>query len=106
MFSRDEEILSDARTNDDMVGLKELTIIPRIREDENEKSDEVGTERVVVVTPAEAPVEAPVVHLEWDDGIDMALHQEFETKHEGSDSEGSGSEGSGDEGGDNEGNDE
>ena len=25
--------------------------------------------------------ETPVVHFEWDDGIDMALHQEFETKH-------------------------
>lgn len=95
MFSRDQEILSDARANDDMVGLKELTIIPHIREDENEKSDEVGTERdymenLAVVTPSEAPaeapveatVEAPVVHLEWDDGVDMALHQEFETKHE------------------------
>ncbi|CAF2054552.1 unnamed protein product, partial [Brassica oleracea var. botrytis] len=45
MFSRDEEIISDARANDDMVGLKELTTIPHIQEDENEKGDDVGTER-------------------------------------------------------------
>ncbi|CAN6893898.1 unnamed protein product, partial [Brassica oleracea] len=45
MFSRDEEIISDARANDDMIGLKELTTIPHIQEDENEKGDEVGTER-------------------------------------------------------------
>ncbi|CAN7030199.1 hypothetical protein BRARA_H00554 [Brassica rapa] len=45
MFSKDDEIISDARANDDMVGLKELTTIPHIQEDENEKGDEVGTER-------------------------------------------------------------
>ncbi|CAF2134290.1 unnamed protein product, partial [Brassica rapa] len=45
MFSRNEEIISDARANDDMVGLKELTTISHIQEDENEKGDKVGTER-------------------------------------------------------------
>ena len=78
MFSRDEEIISDARANDDMVGFKELTTIPHIQEDENEKGGEVGTERNDMEKLA---VVTPVVHFEWDDGIDMALHQEFETKH-------------------------
>ncbi|WZY86956.1 hypothetical protein YC2023_033340 [Brassica napus] len=41
MFSRNEEIISDARANDDMVGLKELTTISHIQEDENEKGDKV-----------------------------------------------------------------
>ena len=56
MSSRNEEIPSDTIANDDMVVLKELTIIPHIQEDENEKSDEVGDERdnmeeLAVVTP-------------------------------------------------------
>ncbi|KAF8117437.1 hypothetical protein N665_0010s0014 [Sinapis alba] len=83
MFSGNEEILSEDRGNGDMVGLKELSIMPHIQEDANERTNEVSDERhhleeLSVVTH----VETPVLHLEWDDGIDMTLHQEFETKHE------------------------
>ena len=59
MSSRNEEILIDAIANDDMVVLKELTIIPHIQEDENENSDEVGDERDNM---EELAVVTPVVH--------------------------------------------
>ncbi|WZZ88549.1 hypothetical protein YC2023_117128 [Brassica napus] len=104
MFSRDEEIISDARANDDMVGLKELTTIPHIQEDENEKGDEVGTERddmekLAVVKPAETPV--------WlGDSSDKDDNDNDDIDYEESSNEGSDSEGSGDERSDNEGNDE
>ncbi|WZZ78968.1 hypothetical protein YC2023_099540 [Brassica napus] len=67
-----------------MIGLKELTTIPHIQEDENEKGDEVGTERddmekLAVVTPAETPVLlVPRVHVELHENCPIArtLHVE------------------------------
>ena len=32
--------------------------------------------------PAVATIEPPVVNSEWDDGIDMSLHQEFASREE------------------------
>ncbi|CAN7089373.1 unnamed protein product [Brassica rapa subsp. narinosa] len=71
MFSMNEENLSDARANDGMVGVGELEIVPHIQEDEFEH------EKI-----SEEAVEPPVVNSEWDDGIDISLHQEFATREE------------------------
>ncbi|CAG7901122.1 unnamed protein product [Brassica rapa] len=71
MFSMNEENLSDARANDGMVGLGDLEIVPHIQEDEFEH------EKI-----SEEAVEPPVVNSEWDDGIDISLHQEFATREE------------------------
>uniref|UniRef100_A0A0D3BUD9 Uncharacterized protein n=1 Tax=Brassica oleracea var. oleracea TaxID=109376 RepID=A0A0D3BUD9_BRAOL len=69
MFSINKDNLSDARANDGMVEVEELEIVPHIQEDEFEH-EKINEEAV-------AP---PVVNEEWDDGIDMILHQEFATK--------------------------
>ena len=84
-FSMNEKILSDARANYGMVGVEELTIIPQKQSDgyEHEKGKGEGDEmddreEVAAVTP----VEETVVNVEWEDGIDMRLNQEFATKNE------------------------
>ncbi|CAN6883529.1 unnamed protein product [Brassica oleracea] len=85
MFSMNEENLSDARANDGMVGVGELEIVPHIQEDEfehekiSEEGDEMDDREEL---PAVTAVEPPVVNSEWDDGIDISLHQEFATREE------------------------
>ena len=44
LFSVNEEIMSDARANDDMVGVKELEIFPHIKVEENDKIKEEDDE--------------------------------------------------------------
>ncbi|XP_048605191.1 uncharacterized protein LOC125582489 [Brassica napus] len=63
----------------------ELAIVPQKQSDgyEHEKSNGEGDEmddreELAAVTP----VEETVVNVEWDDGIDMRLNQEFATKNE------------------------
>ncbi|XP_013672834.2 uncharacterized protein LOC106377198 [Brassica napus] len=85
MFSMNEENLSDARANDGMVGVGELEIVPHIQEDEfehekiSEEGDEMDDREEL---PAVTAVEPPVVNSEWDDGIDISLHQELATREE------------------------
>ncbi|XP_013646000.2 uncharacterized protein LOC106404364 [Brassica napus] len=85
MFSMNEENLRIARANDGMVGVGKLEIIPQIQEDEfehekiSEEGDEMDDREEL---PAVTAVESHVVNSEWDDGIDMSLHQEFATREE------------------------
>ncbi|XP_048605098.1 uncharacterized protein LOC106436306 [Brassica napus] len=85
MFSMNEENLSDARANDGIVEVGELEIVPHIQEDEfehekiSEEGDEMDDREEL---PAVTAVEPPVVNSEWDDGIDISLHQEFATREE------------------------
>ncbi|KAL0833276.1 hypothetical protein Bca101_085165 [Brassica carinata] len=84
-FSMNDEIMSDARANYGMVEVEELAIVPQKQSDgyDHEKSNGEGDEmddreELAAVTP----VEETVVNVEWDDGIDMSMDQEFATKKE------------------------